>query len=573
LFAIQNIYKLLILFIFTSQLISCGGSKSGSSASSSIAPVAYCTNIVSYTNAVNITGTAQYLYRSNGNGAITGPKPIRYAEIRVTDASGAIIQCGETDSLGQFNLSLPKSDSTANIYVTSRADNDFLKAYVLTNPTNNTFHSISSSVTLNADQSVGTLLAPANATLEGGAFNILDKILDANIYLKNETTGCSISFADCTPFTVAPLVTAYWTKGVNPGSYYNLPPLSFYLPGERKLFLLGGVNGDVDSSDTDHFDNTIIIHEYGHFIEDIYSKTDSPGGSHSGNTILDPRLAWGEAWANFFQAMVTGNSIYRDTFGTPDGTAGVYFNENLESGSIDTPITLGDGNFREFSITRALVDYFDSSNEGIGIDRLTAPFAEFWTLFTSSTSGFTSTSLSFRSVGLLYELQNVLVGKSNWSEIQTAEKHKNGFDDFGNSLTLGGACAAINIQAANISGSQPENGTPSNSNQFASNDFYQYTHAGGSFTLSLTYTTNSATPADLDIYLYKNKYTFGSASSVLGFSDDTILVGQSGDTETFTIDNLAAGTYMINVNVNTDLRLGSAANYSFSINGQNACPN
>src|SRR5690606_13846811 len=108
--------------------------------------------------------------------------------------------------------------------------------------------------------------------------------------------------------------------------------------------------------DTDHFDDSIILHEYGHFLEDVYSKTNSPGGVHTGETILDPRLAWGEGWANYFQAAVTGNPVYRDTFGTSLGFSGVYFNENLESGTSDTPNNPGEGNFREFAITRALWD-------------------------------------------------------------------------------------------------------------------------------------------------------------------------------------------------------------------------
>lgn len=554
-------------------LCGCGSSGGGGSTSPSTAPVPYCSNIISYSGGITITGHAYYQYRDNGNGAITSSKPIRYAEVRVTDSAGTLIQCGETDSSGAFSLSLPSSGIMATITVASRADNSTVKAYILESPTANTFHGISQSVTLDSSKSIGNLTALATGSLEGGAFNILDKIVDANNFLRSQTSGCSGTFSNCVAVTVAPLVTVYWAKGVNPSTYFNISsPLSFYLPSERQLYILGGVNGDVDSSDTDHFDDSIIIHEYGHFIEDVYSKSDSPGGQHTGNTILDPRLAWGEAWANYFQAIVTGNPVYRDTFGTTEGTSGVYFNENLESGTIDATTTSAEGNFREFSITRALIDYTDSTNEGPGTDQLTTPFSEFWTLFAGTTGSFADTSLNFRSVGLLYELQNGLAGKSNWSEIQTAERHLAGYDDYGNTLTLGGACGNITIQAANISGSQPENGSVANSNQFASNDFYQYTHSGGAFTMVLNYTTTGGNPADLDIYLYKNDYTFGDVNSVLGFSDDTILVAQSADSETFTISNLAAGTYMININVNTLARLGSSADYNFTINGQNACP-
>lgn len=572
----MKLAKFILLFaLFLAILqttVSCGRSSSGASANSTIAPVPYCASVVTPSNPVTITGTAQYQYRANGNGVVAGPNPIRYAEIRVSSASGAIVQCGQTDMNGQFSLAIPKGSAAVTIAVASRANNSNVKAYVLTNPTQNTYHSVSASVVPNVSKSVGTLTAPANGTVVGGAFNILDKILDANEFLRTETANCSATFASCTPFTVAPLATVYWTKGFNPGTYFGLDPLSFYVPEQDRLYILGGLNGDVDNSDTDHFDNTIIIHEYGHFLEDKYSKTNSPGGNHTGNTILDPRLAWGEAWANYFQAAVTGIPVYRDTFGTADGTAGVYFNENLESGLIDSTGTPREGNFREFAITRALVDYTDANSDGA--DNLTAPFSEFWTLFTSASTGFAKTNLNFRNAGLFYSLQSVLPNKSNWSAIQASESQSADMTDYGNTLTLtpGGMACPTFIQAQDISMAQEEDGTPENSNQFSSNDFYRYTHGGGNFSMSMSYTTTAGNSADLDIYLYKNDYVFGELASVIAYSDDRIAVNQGSDSESFSVSGLAAGVYMINVNVYTKNRLGAGANYNMNINGSVACP-
>ena len=131
--------------------------------------------------------------------------------------------------------------------------------------------------------------------------------------------------------------------------------------GKRELYLLGGENGDVDFSDTDHFDNSVIIHEYGHFIEDIFGAPNSPGGSHNGNSVIDPRLAWSEGWADFFQAAVTGQPYYRDTKGNvncsetdPTSCTGVLFDESIDVPTDDRPILLGEGNFHEFSVSRTL---------------------------------------------------------------------------------------------------------------------------------------------------------------------------------------------------------------------------
>lgn len=59
-----------------------------------------------------------------------------------------------------------------------------------------------------------------------------------------------------------------------------------------------------------HFSSwDVIMHEYGHFVQDILDFTDSPGGFHYINTNLADdrsnksegvRLSWGEAWASYF---------------------------------------------------------------------------------------------------------------------------------------------------------------------------------------------------------------------------------------------------------------------------------
>jgi hypothetical protein len=58
----------------------------------------------------------------------------------------------------------------------------------------------------------------------------------------------------------------------------------------------------------------VILHEYGHFITDIFSHDNSPGGSHSiTETGQDIRLSWSEGWATFYAAAVLNSPIYVDT--------------------------------------------------------------------------------------------------------------------------------------------------------------------------------------------------------------------------------------------------------------------
>jgi hypothetical protein len=541
----------------------------------------YCADAITYTGGLTVSGHAEYQYRNGGNGAVNGTaNPIRQAEVVVYDANSAIVQCGVTDNNGDFSVTVPNPATNLVVRVNSRIANTTTNAYVLDNPTDmDHFYLSSDPFSGSSNVSVPTLTAPATGTLEGGAFNILDKILQANMYLVDNTVNCNGTFTTCTPFTTIPLIKAFWSKGVNPGTYVNGGAVSFYIPGENELYILGGSEGDVDSADTDHFDNSIIVHEYGHFIEDIFSKTNSPGGSHDGDSIIDPRLAWGEGWANFFQAAVLNDPLYRDTVGTPDGVTAVYFNEDLETPENDIPSTMGEGNFREFSITRLLWDAIDNGSvntPAVDDDTVVSPFSELWTVFTNPTNGFRYAGNHFRNMGLFHEIQGTLSGGQDWSSLRTAEKQNATQVDYArsvaNSVT---SCTPVSIQAHSIPGGASENGSNATSNQFASNDFYKIYHSGGAFTFALAHAASggaSAPYSDLDVYIYNETYRFGTTSTMAAKSVTSVPTGTSSGSESITT-TLAAGYYMINVRVNTTSRLGSSSDYTMTLNGANLCPN
>ncbi len=430
-----------------------------------------CPTVQTYTGGVTITGTAVYEYRDSGNQAINGtPNPIRQAEVQVLDANGGLIQCARTRDNGTFSFVVPKASTTHRVRINSKVYNNTSQIYVYNDPVNRQLHFITKNFTPSAGQDIGTITATAasNSALKGGAFNILDKVYAANEYLINNTADCDTYISQCVPVTSVPAISIFWDKGVNPGEYIGSGPLSFYLEGESELYLLGGEDGDIDSSDTDHFDNAIIIHEYGHFIVDIFSESDSPRGSHNGRSIIDPRLAWGEAWPDFFQAAVTTVPLYLDTSGTVDGVASELVRRDLETPDLDVPSSLGEGNFREFSIARYLWDVIDTPNDS-GTETTTSPFYEMWTILTSDTVGLKKSSLVFRNVGMFSQMQAALA-HSDWSSARTVEFQRANQVDYIR-LAGSGTCSAVSITADDISFAQPENGSATNSNMFASNDF------------------------------------------------------------------------------------------------------
>ena len=66
-------------------------------------------------------------------------------------------------------------------------------------------------------------------------------------------------------------------------------------------------------TDTDEYDDHVILHEWMHFAVDQASRDDSPGVQHNFNSRSDPATAFVEGFANWFPAEVRTVSFFIDT--------------------------------------------------------------------------------------------------------------------------------------------------------------------------------------------------------------------------------------------------------------------
>jgi hypothetical protein len=123
---------------------------------------------------------------------------------------------------------------------------------------------------------------------------------------------------------------------------------SFYSGNLNSLFLLGK-----EGVDTEEFDDHVIAHEWGHYFEDNFSRSDSIGGVHSIGNLLDMRVAFGEGFATALSGMGLDDPIYCDTF----GNGGFDIDIEGENGGFA-------GWFNESSIMKVLYDLWDSDDEG-----------------------------------------------------------------------------------------------------------------------------------------------------------------------------------------------------------------
>ena len=68
------------------------------------------------------------------------------------------------------------------------------------------------------------------------------------------------------------------------------------------------------TEDTDEFDQHVIAHEFGHYIEANFSRADNIGGAHGIGDKLDIRVAFGEGFGYAFSAIVLDDPVAVDTF-------------------------------------------------------------------------------------------------------------------------------------------------------------------------------------------------------------------------------------------------------------------
>ncbi len=180
---------------------------------------------------------------------------------------------------------------------------------------------------------------------QSAVFNIADAIFDSWNYWNEsggEAGGDSI-------FDEAAEV--HWEPGYgDDGSYY----VDFW----------GEITIADDPSDPDQWDESVIIHEWGHMADDEYSCDDNPGGTHFVNQLVgDPELAWGEGYPDYWQSAVRADKGYIDSSFYIDingGGGGIFV--DLEPRDVNQPTLVS--TLSEFAIAAALWDLNDNVNDG-----------------------------------------------------------------------------------------------------------------------------------------------------------------------------------------------------------------
>ncbi|MBC7467088.1 MAG: M48 family metallopeptidase [Bdellovibrio sp.] len=566
-----------------------------------------CLTSYNYATSVSVTGTAKFFKRgvvpitqyNNTLGAnelknltlgdpLAAALPIRLAEVIVYNSTNQIVQCGVTDASGNLkaldgagDLKIPKTAGNYIVQVLARINTDFVVASKPTTTLHvsikkdkytNKVHKLISTSYSNGIDGIGLeLIAYARQTddieMAGGAFNILNSIYTTYKYLSSHTGTVD---ATC----LNNKIETYWKAGFNPYQYLSpsadpsyLPNTSYYNgAGDKTLNISGGRLGNTSVENTDHFDDYVIIHELGHFIEDNCGQLTSPGGTHALVSRIDPRLAWSEGWSNFLAGQVMYNSIgeinpefaakmtaqglptawtyFSSTIGFSDSVlninngTGFMFDLKKAGSNPDTWQTgtytgsyfdkvsgtsyPGEGHFREGAISRG---FFKLTN-GCGTTCAASPVA-FETIWKSidRITGVGKSTFTFKSSHDVLENVKSILGSSwsgdNLTKTQTEALHlfsdgsyssggNNKWVPYGTYLasTSATACASGNLYIEPRSDDPVLAGTNSDqrySNQYLTLDLSLLPNVSE---INITFSSQVGTATEFDLLLFKENYVF-----------------------------------------------------------------
>jgi len=132
---------------------------------------------------------------------------------------------------------------------------------------------------------------------------------------------------------------------------------AFYRSDLDALFLFGD-----ESTETDEFDDHLVLHEWTHHFDDTISRSDSIGGPHFLGESLDLRLAFGEGFAHALAAIALAEPQYCDTGALPSGAGSFGFNTETNGSGLQ-------GWFNELSVATFIYDLWDTGSDGGADDR------------------------------------------------------------------------------------------------------------------------------------------------------------------------------------------------------------
>jgi len=265
----------------------------------------------------DFTATGTFMYEDlpidiNGFQSPHVNRPCRLVDVNVIDSNTlTVLAQGATDLNGSFSINVTDSQvrNIAVLALTNNAATPNLQHYVTQwgSAAVHAFQGILITSHAPTDPiNMGTVVIRYRSG--GEAFNLYDVALDGADFIASLEGG------------VRPPVPVRirFSRDVSPN--------------------VGYYDGNINIGGNFGYDDTILLHEMGHYIQNRYGNfSDNPGGTHYiGDSAQDPRLSFGEGWPTFWGSNVRDwrgiNQPQVYLTSTGDSTTGVInFSYDLET--------------------------------------------------------------------------------------------------------------------------------------------------------------------------------------------------------------------------------------------------
>lgn len=307
---------------------------------------------------------------ASGNGLDYGnieELPARGVTVQIlTGANGTVLGSGSTDASGHYAIAIDWPSQFVRVRARAelfRQGTPGWSFQVTDNTSNNGLYAIQTSTFSSNNSSTRNLHAAsgwsgsAYTSIRSAApYAILDTVYKATQLILAVDKSAVFPDLELRWSENNSTATAGGTANGDIGtSYYGIGDK---LTEASAIYILGKADDDTDEYDS------VVGHEFGHYITDALSRDDTIGGSHGSGDALDMRVSFSEAWGTVFSAMLSGSEIYADSLG-PDQGSGWSFN-------VESVAAADAGWWEEDSLTALLYDIYDDKNDGA--DKLAAGF-------------------------------------------------------------------------------------------------------------------------------------------------------------------------------------------------------
>jgi hypothetical protein len=403
---------------------------------------------------VIISGTATYEavpYRAvtvTGQGsagsldyAATVRKPIRGVTIQAVNlVTNEVLATTTTSITGSYALNVP-----INTTYSLRVRAEMIKAYgpaqwnvsVLDNTANDALWVLEKTA---SNTTTTNVISNFNAATTWNGTGYTQASRPAGIFTMLDTLYTSMQqIASAQPAVFFPKLTVHWSPlNTDTASAANLATGQLggktFFRNTSNTTLVGGVSTTVTNRqiyvlgkadvDSDEFDSAILAHEFGHYLQNVFSVANvSLGGGHGLGNRLDMTLAFSEGWGNAYSSIARNDPVYADA-GGPSQANGF----KIDFGN--TAAITNKGWFNEISVANSIYLLFTNAGFAPVWNALTGPMrtqASLPTIF--------SFAAAVRGAG-------VVATNTALNNVLTANLISTTSDEWGNNETNNGGAAS-----------------------------------------------------------------------------------------------------------------------------------